>query len=177
MHNGSQATLGISAALILAPPAFADTRQEARPASRQTDRTTGKTPSKQTIESRNARYGFSFTLPRSWGGCSILQQVWQGDNASSIVLERGPEITIRNPRWTADNPRQHIPITVFTRVQGKAVADENISISVSAAPVPPNPLGHNRKRLFALPARFNCGDAAGQQEVQETLIEHALHAF
>jgi len=107
----------------------------------------------------------------------MLQQVWQGDNASSIVLEGGPEITIRNPRWTADNPWQDIPIMVFTRVQWKAVADENISIHVSAAPVPPGPLGHNRKRVFAVPARFNYGDAAGQQEVQEILSEHALHAF
>ncbi len=175
MHKGSQTTLGILAALILAPPAFADTRQEAPPASRQTDRTTGKTPSKQTIEYRNARYGFSFTLPRSWKGFSILQQTWQGNNGSSIVLERGPEITIRNPRWTADNPWQDIPIMVFTRVQWKAVADEKIS--VSAAPVPPSPLGHNRKYVFALPARFNYGDAAGQQEVQQILSQHALHAF
>ena len=64
---------------------------------------------------------------------------------------------------------------VFTRVQWKAVADEKIS--VRAAPVPPSQLGHNRKRVFALPARFNYGDAAGQQEVQEILSEHALHAF
>jgi hypothetical protein len=42
MHKGSQTTLGILAALILAPPAFADTRQEAPPASRQTDRQRGK---------------------------------------------------------------------------------------------------------------------------------------
>jgi hypothetical protein len=175
MHKGSQTTLGILAALILAPPAFADTRQEAPPASRQTDRTTGKTPSKQTIEYRNARYGFSFTLPGSWEGFSILQQTWQGENGSSIVPERGPESTIRNPRWAADNPWQDIPIMVFTRVQWTAVADEKIS--VSAAPVPPSLLGHNRKYVFALPARFNYGDAAGQQEVQEILSQYALRAF
>ena len=174
MHKESQTTLGMLAALILAPPAFADTRQEAPPASRQTDRTTGKTPSKQTIEYRNAHCGFSFTLPRSGEGFSILQQTWQGDNGSSIVLERGPEITFRNPRRAVDNPWQDIPIMVFTRVQW-AVADEKIS--VNAAPVPPSPLGHNRKYVFALPARFNYGDAAGQQEVQEILSQYALHAF
>jgi hypothetical protein len=130
MHKGSHTTLGILAALILAPPAFADTRQEAPPASRQTDRTTGKTPSKQTIEYRNARYGFSFTLPGSWEGFSILQQTWQGDDGSSIVLERGPEITIRNPRRAVDNPWQDIPIMVFTRVQW-AIADEKISTSAT----------------------------------------------
>ena len=64
---------------------------------------------------------------------------------------------------------------VFTRVQWKAVADEKIS--VSAAPVPPSPLGHNRKYGFALPARFNYADAAGQQEVQEILSQYALRAF
>jgi hypothetical protein len=175
MHKGSQTTLGILAAVSPAPPAFADTRQEAPPASRQTDRTTGKTPSKPTIEYRNTRYGFSFTLPGSGEGFSILQQGRQGDNGSSTVLERGPEITIRNPRWTADNRWQDIPIMVCTRVRWKAVADERIS--VSAAPVPSSPLGHNRKCVFALPVRFNYGDAAGRQEVQEILSQHALHAF
>lgn len=71
------------------------------------------------IEYQNTEYGFSFSLPVSWKGYSIINDIWRGyDNGNSeITVEQGPIISIRHPLWTSENPYQDIPIMIFTLVQ------------------------------------------------------------
>jgi hypothetical protein len=80
---------------------------------------------------------------------------WQGhadDPSGSGTEQQGPIISIRHPKWTSANPRQDIPIMVFTRAQWSAIQKEELL--VGAGPVGPMELSHNRTYVFALPARF-----------------------
>jgi hypothetical protein len=89
--------------------------------------------------------------------------------------EKGPLILIGHPLSTKDNPRQHIPIMIFTKAQWQLVEEDKLI--VSAAPVGPSELGRNSKYVFALPPRFDYADIDGRQEVGEILQHHPLHAF
>jgi hypothetical protein len=57
--------------------------------------------------------------------------------------EKGPFIIIRHPLWTESNPRQDIPIMIFTKAQWKL--DEANKLIVSAVPIGPGELGRNSK--------------------------------
>lgn len=124
----------------------------------------------------NTDYGFAFSLPQSWAGYTIVTDQWEGraldgDQAGNVV-ETGPELSIRHPLWTSENPRQDIPIMIFTIDQWNDVVDEKVG--VSAAPIPPNELGRNSKYVFALPARYNFAFPEGFEEVEQILDDNPL---
>ena len=131
-------------------------------------------PQEASVEYENTQYDFTFTLPLSWEGYSIVQEQWQGrfiDQSDSALLT-GPKILIRNPLWTAETPRQDIPIMVFTVDEWNLVRAEKIA--VSAAPIPPSELGRNTKYLFALPPRYNFAFLPGFEEVESILKTNPL---
>lgn len=125
---------------------------------------------------QNTQFGFDFTLPDSWKGYSVLSEVWQGNALAGEhqgeIIETGIKIIIRHPEWTKENPRQDIPIMVFTLDQWSQVEKE--TISVSAAPVGPSKLGSNSKYVFALPARYNFAYETGYEEVDKILNNNSL---
>jgi hypothetical protein len=129
--------------------------------------TPAPTPSKTALTYTNKTYGFRFTLPVSWKGYSIVEKTW-GDG-------KGPLISIRHPLWTAENPRQDIPIMVLTFAQWDQV--QQGTLAVSAAPIGPDELGRNHKYVFALPPRYNFAFPTGYEEVQDILSHHPLQAF
>jgi hypothetical protein len=119
----------------------------------------------------NRQYGFVFYLPEAWRGYTILESQWNGtltegaqENAPALS---GPVVTIRDPRWTKENPRQDIPVLVFTPEQWELVRQEKLA--VSAAPIPPSELGRNGRYVFALPARYNFAFPPGWEEVEDIL--------
>ena len=123
----------------------------------------------ETLEYVNVQYGFSFTLPISWKGYSIVAENWTGNmvdnqNTSSI---KGPELVIRHPLWTSKVPRQDIPIMIFTPSQWGLVQQEKLSLG--AAPIGPSELGNNANYVFALPARYNFAFPIGFEEVQQII--------
>jgi hypothetical protein len=128
----------------------------------------------------NTQYGFTFSLPESWKGFSIVSQQWEGyplDDTGQGSGEQagpihGPLLLIRHPLWTQANPRQDIPIMVFTLAQWQQVEQEKLS--VSAAPIPPSELGRNDMFVFALPARYNYAFPTGYEEVETILEGHPL---
>lgn len=120
---------------------------------------------------KNTRYGFYFYLPESWKGYFIVEEQWEGTNSGERI-ETGPELLIRHPDWTQKNPRQDIPIMVFTHEQWNAL--QNGDFSVSAAPIGPSKLGSNSVYVFALPARYNDAFRTGFEEVEEILKNHPL---
>jgi len=91
---------------------------------------------------RNTRYCFSFSLPESWKGYSIVTGKWEGaaieGPQSGKIVETGLLISIRHPQWTAENPRQDIPVMVFTLPQWNSLQQEKFHIG--AAPVGPKEL-------------------------------------
>ena len=123
----------------------------------------------------NGEYGFAFYLPESWQGYSIITEKWEGIDSESPNIENGPLILIRHPQWTEQNPRQDIPIMVFTHHQWNLIQQEELS--VGAAPIPPKELGRNTKYVFALPARYNFAFPSGYEEVEKILGNNPLKAF
>ncbi len=130
---------------------------------------------------KNTQYGFSFSLPESWEGYSIVNEKWEGlaledeqvnprDNAT---VETGPMISIRHPEWTSQNQRQDIPIMVFTLIQWESLQQEKFHIG--AAPIGPRELGRNTAYVFALPARYNFAFPTGYEEVENILENNPLH--
>ena len=132
-----------------------------------------------SIVYENTQYGFNFLLPYSWKEYKILTETWEGMGIegpqSGKIVETGPLITIRHPQWTIQNPRQDIPILIFTLSQWNSLQQEEFHIG--AAPVGPSELGRNSSYVFALPARYNYAFPTGYQEVEEILQNKPLHPF
>lgn len=137
-------------------------------------------PDTQTkIVYTNNEYGFSVSLPKDFEGYSIVKEDWQGtdlkNTGGAARTFQGPQLSIRDPRWTQQTPRQDIPIMIFTAEQWKQLQSEEFS--VGAAPVNPEELGRNSKFVFALPARYNYAFPEGYEEVQTILDGKPLTAF
>jgi uncharacterized protein YceK len=122
---------------------------------------------------KNTQYGFNFILPKSWEGFSIITGNWEGnDVATGKVTEKGPLISIRHPKWTSKEPRQDIPIMVFTLDQWNLIQKEQFH--TGAAPFGPSELGRNNIYVLALPARYNYAFPTGYEEVEDILKDHPL---
>lgn len=132
-------------------------------------------PSDARILYHNAEYDFTFTLPASWSGYSVLVQQWEGqsylaaaDNA--VVTEHGPVIVLRHPQWTAEDHYQDIPIQVFTRSQWEDHHLGKFSIGAGGFQ---DEIGQNPKYVFAISSRFNADDSVkGWQEATEIVGEN-----
>src|SRR5690242_5608229 len=77
--------------------------------------TTEHHPSGLPIRYHNAQYDFTFYLPKSWKGYSVVTNEWNAqldsvDYQNVIGQEHGPIIVLRNPQWKAADPYQDIPI-------------------------------------------------------------------
>lgn len=124
---------------------------------------------------QNAEYGFSFSLPESWQGYKIINEKWEGfkpGQQEGNASETGPMISIRHPQWTAQNPRQDIPILVFTLAQWNSLQRDEFHIG--AAPMGPKEIGRNNNYVFALPARYNYAFPTGYEEVENILENKPL---
>lgn len=122
----------------------------------------------------NRDYGFSFSLPQGWKGFRVLACKWNGVDAADHDRETtGPLLVIRHPLYTDEEPREDIPIMIFTKKQWDK---DGSNLIVSAAPVPPTELGRNRKFVFALPPRFSYDELEGVQEVLDIVMGRPLRA-
>jgi hypothetical protein len=144
-------------------------------------RASSATPTKRggdEIQYKNKQYDFCFSLPASWKSYSIVTDQWRGTAIEGTqqgqVIARGPIVSIRHPLWTAQNPRQDIPIMVFTLSEWNSLQKEKFA--VSAAPIGPRELGRNRKYVFALPPRFDFTQFTGVEEVDQIVNGTPLKA-
>jgi hypothetical protein len=136
-------------------------------------------PGQKTIPTplvyRNTQYGFCFRLPASWKGYKLIWEKWSGSpiNDTDGKPIEGPMLSIRNPKWTEDDPYQDIPIMIFTRAQWIA-SDDYV---FSAAPNGPGDIGRNKRYVFAQPRRWiGYTDADGFEEVMSLMRQHPLEA-
>ncbi|MTI84339.1 MAG: hypothetical protein FH756_10630 [Firmicutes bacterium] len=129
-----------------------------------------------SIVYRNTQYGFNFSLPERWKGYSIVTGKWEGNAfkgpQSGKIIETGPMISIRHPDWTSQNPRQDIPIMIFTSAQWNMLQQGEFHIG--AAPINPSELDRNTSYVFALPARYNYAFPPGYKEVENILKSNPL---
>jgi hypothetical protein len=135
------------------------------------------TASEKKVVYSNTTYGFTFELPKSWKGFSVVTDKWEGrgtTDSGKTIIETGPKISIKHPLWTSKNQRQNIPIMIFTNKQWNSIKDEKLS--VSAAPIGPSILDSNDKYVFALPPRYNFDFLKGYEEVDNILKGNPLKA-
>lgn len=127
----------------------------------------------------NTQYGFNFSLPMSWKGYTIVKDEWKGiavgDPQNKQPLETGKMISIRHPQWTAQKPRQDIPIMIFAISQWNSLQKGDYHIG--AAPIRPSELTRNARYVFALPARYNYAFPTGYEEVERILATKPLKAI
>ncbi|MDD2432185.1 MAG: hypothetical protein PHX01_00520 [Clostridia bacterium] len=132
--------------------------------------------SSDSIVYRNTEYGFSFSLPESWQDYTIITEEWEGFALDGLqgdeIVETGPLILLRHPQWTSEEPRQDIPIMVFTLNQWNSLQQEKFHIG--AAPIGPKELDRNEQYIFALPARYNYAFPTGYEEVESILEGNPL---
>jgi hypothetical protein len=138
--------------------------------------TIGEYEDKNQITYENIQYGFTFSLPAGWKGYSIVTGQWEGmatdEKQEGEIAATGPIISIRHPEWTSQNPRQDIPIMVFTLDQWKALQQDEFHIG--AAPIGPGKIGQNSGCVFAIPARYNYAFPIGYEEVEKILKGNPL---
>ena len=130
------------------------------------------------VESRNTELGFSFSLPVSWDGFSIRNSNWEGLMSGDLgdeIVEQGPIVSIVHPKSTAQQPRQEIPLMVFTIEQWDQM--QRGEWHTGAAPVGPLELGRNSRYVLALPARYNYAFPDGWEEVEQILQGQPLATF
>lgn len=134
---------------------------------------TGSYEAPRRVGYKNTQYGFDFSLPDSWKGYTIVTDKWEGKAIGDArTVETGPIFLIRHPEWSSQNPRQDIPIMIFTETQWNSLQQEKFHIG--AAPTGPSELGRNRGYVFALPARYNFAFPTGYEEVEEILRSKPL---
>lgn len=127
-----------------------------------------------SINYTSTQYGFNFSLPKSWQGYSIISENWEGFTpGGSAEVETGPLLSIRHPQWTAQEPRQDIPIMIFTLDQWNKM--QLGEFHIGAAPIGPKELGRNSSYVFALPARYNFAFPQGYEEVEQILDSDAFY--
>jgi hypothetical protein len=154
---------------------------QSRPAS------TRKRRSEKPIVYENDQYGFTFTLPASWRGYSVIEDSWSGSVYGPMAGEageqggtepkstiEGPELTIRHPLWTEAKERQDIPIMIVTFAQWRVVQTDEVVFG--AAPVGPREIGRNTHYVFATPPRYNYALTTGYEEVEALIQSHSLLA-
>ncbi|OGZ01917.1 MAG: hypothetical protein A2946_02675 [Candidatus Liptonbacteria bacterium RIFCSPLOWO2_01_FULL_53_13] len=134
-------------------------------------------PSQSSVIYRNDQYKFEIPLPASWKGYAVQTKTWQAHIPTGFgeqVVATGPELHVVHPLSTPQNPRQDIPIMVFTHDQWTKIGaggskTGTMEWSVGTAPIPPSELGRNAFYVFALPARYNYAFATGYEEVEQIL--------
>jgi hypothetical protein len=135
-------------------------------------------PSELPVRYRDRRYHFSFFLPASWKGHSVLVQQWDGQTYlpsadKLVVTEHGPIMVIRHPQWHADDRYQDIPILVFTRGQWEAHQQGLFSIGAGGIE---EEIAHNSEYVFAISSRFNGDDSVKQSRETTDAVERNQEA-
>ena len=174
--SSQAASSGIAAASSEAAPSSEAEASSAVPASASSAASSSRTPAGSVVYT-NEKYGLRVTLPSDWKGYKVLAQKWSAFKVSDPTAPDsvfGPEIVIRNPRWTQAKHYQDIPIMIFTPSEWKQL-DQDI-LYIGAAPVGPRELAKNSKYVFALPARYNFEFPEGYEEVDKLIDFGAVTA-
>ncbi len=133
-------------------------------------KTDNEVPAVSSVAYNNTDYGFTFSLPLTWKGYSIVESTWRGSSATVADGEAGPMIAIRNPNWTEAIHHEDIPVVIFTIAQWNSYVAEEFS--VFAAPFPASELGRNNLYVFALPPRWDYDYSVSFEEAQTIVKEN-----
>jgi hypothetical protein len=127
-------------------------------------------PLNSTLMYRNSDYGLAFSLPATWTGYTVLLKRWESQEYQptsdrDAVVARGPIVVLRDPRWKSSNPRQDIPILIFTREQWDAHRQEGIFAGGIVYE-----LSRNQHYVFGVYSRFNADDSVEGWEEADQIV-------
>jgi hypothetical protein len=133
-------------------------------------------PSGFPVLYRNAQYDFTFFLPASWEGYSVLTQQWDGGTSlpavdRTAIMEHGPMIVLSRPQWKPDDRYQDIWLLVFTRCQWDAEHHGKFFISAGGLW---EEIAHNPHYALAISSRFADDSVRGWEEAFH-IVEQNRH--
>jgi len=126
-------------------------------------------PSGLPLRYYNSQYDFTFFLPASWRGYSVLIQQWNASQTDSTMPEHGPVIVIRHPQWKINDIYQDIPVRVFTRSQWEA--DRHGKFAIDAGGFEEE-IEHNREFVFVISSRFNTEELKASKEADDVVTQN-----
>ncbi len=134
-----------------------------------------------TVLYRNTQFGLQVSLPQSWEGFKAEASSGNGEvtlssTGETISIGTTSFVMITHPLSTAQNPRAHIPIRIYTLAQWSHIASKEWHDG-GAAPFNSSEITRNSKYVFALPPRYNYAEAIGWAEVGEIISSGAITAF
>ena len=159
-------------AILLACAAITPAMARAQNSSPQS---TGPAPLPTPIVYHNTQYGFCFLLPADWKGYTIVAGKWSGTLLNTGKMMHGPQLIIRHPAWTEDDPYQDIPIMIFTQDQWRDKEAHGLITSTFGADW--GTFGSNAKYVFKQPDRWvGYTDDKGWREVEDLMMTHPFQA-
>ena len=124
----------------------------------------------------DTKTGFTFYLPDSWRGYSVLHKQWQGKtylaaNDTTVTVTHGPVIVLRHPQWTASEPHQDITFLIYTRSQWDEEHQGKFSCTYYAGGTMVE-IWHNRKYVFTMSTHDSKAELIGWREVSEIVSQN-----
>ena len=133
-------------------------------------------PAGLPLRYHDAKTGFTFYLPETWRGYSVLHEEWQGTTYvpakdETVTVARGPVIVFRHPKWTAGKPYQDMTIVVYTRSQWDGEKQGTFSCTYFAGGTMVE-LWHNHNYVLAMSTHEGKAELEGWQEVNEIVSQN-----
>ncbi len=124
----------------------------------------------------DTKCGFTFYLPDSWRGYSVLHGQWEGQtyvsaNDTTITVTRGPVILLRHPQWNPTEPHQDITFVVYTRSQWDAERQGKFSCTYYAGGTMVE-IWHSPKYVFSMSTHDSKAELKGWREVNEIVSQN-----
>jgi hypothetical protein len=165
--NAMSAAPGL--ALLFSDP-FEDVRKAATTALMEID---PEAATNAPVAYYNAQYGFRFSLSTEWKGYSELVRQWQGEAYSAakdkqVTVEHGPEIILRDWRWTEKDQYQDIPILVFTRSQWRGLHEGKFVVGAGGVEYE---IAHISNFVFSISSRFNADESVKGWKEATDIVE------
>jgi hypothetical protein len=128
---------------------------------------------KLTLECKDPAYGFTFMLPASWKGFSILHEGWDvKDSGESHVNAKGPTIIIRHPKWTVARQIVDIPVWVFTLKQWEERIPYHLVAGGDVLEV-----GRTDKYVFGVASRFSWPGMGDDDELDRIALDADMAVY
>ncbi len=133
-------------------------------------------PSGLPLRYHDTKSGFTFYLPDSWSGYSVLHKEWHGTTYvpakdEAVTVARGPVLVFRHPKWTASKPYQDMTVVVYTRSQWHAERQGVGSCTYFAGGTMVE-IGHNRNYVFAMSTHEGKAELEGWREVNQIVSQN-----
>ena len=124
----------------------------------------------------DSKTGFTFYLPETWRGYSVLHNEWQGQTYlpakdENLTVTRGPVLVLRHPHWAPTKMYQDITLVVYTRSEWDEEKQGKFSCTYFAGGTMVE-LWHNHNYVLAMSTHEGKAELEGWQEVNQIVSQN-----